>query len=369
MPAHRSVSQINKYQQCPRKYRYKYIDKLEEPGNIFFAIGSAVDKALEHIVANHNFTKEHPSPPDELIQDALQVMETTRIAKIAEFNCTEEEAQEVVDTCFHLGRLIPFYFKFYLPHAGLLPMRTQVKINYGLSDLEAPITGWIDLLCLSYRTNEIVVVDFKTSGKKPSKETLSLDYKRQVWTYSKAIKEEMGLDYLPMCALHFFVKTIPKLPEQARKKVRNKDEYLLIPNNINGYEFMASEYEDVPISEYPEELLEALYSQKVVDSKIVLLTAPFEEHEWLSYNELFFDLEFSIKHNFWPKNRTHYLCCKEFCSFWNRCVGSEEGEASLQLQKKLANTEPVERAGLDDVPFSVDTPPSLNTKDTSNFLF
>ena len=47
MPDHLSVSQVNTYLMCPRKYKYRYFDKLEpESKSVALAFGSAVHSAI-----------------------------------------------------------------------------------------------------------------------------------------------------------------------------------------------------------------------------------------------------------------------------------------------------------------------------------
>lgn len=45
-----SKSKINDYQQCPRKFRYRYIDEIKVPQNKFFKIGSDVHQIAEDFI-------------------------------------------------------------------------------------------------------------------------------------------------------------------------------------------------------------------------------------------------------------------------------------------------------------------------------
>lgn len=42
-----SYTKVALFDQCPRRYKYKYIDKLPEPYNEIFTVGKAVHKGLE----------------------------------------------------------------------------------------------------------------------------------------------------------------------------------------------------------------------------------------------------------------------------------------------------------------------------------
>ena len=45
-----SKSKINDYLQCPRKFRFRYIDEIEVPQNIYFKIGSDVHQIAEDFI-------------------------------------------------------------------------------------------------------------------------------------------------------------------------------------------------------------------------------------------------------------------------------------------------------------------------------
>lgn len=45
-----SKSKINDYLQCPRKFRYRYVDEIKVPQNIYFKIGSDVHQIAEDFI-------------------------------------------------------------------------------------------------------------------------------------------------------------------------------------------------------------------------------------------------------------------------------------------------------------------------------
>ena len=53
-----SKSKINDYLQCPRKFRYRYVDEIEVPQNIYFKMGSDVHQIAEDFI---NIWKEDKS--------------------------------------------------------------------------------------------------------------------------------------------------------------------------------------------------------------------------------------------------------------------------------------------------------------------
>ena len=47
LPRPLSHSSISMFQECPQKYKFKYLDKLPEKPRHFFSFGSSVHQALE----------------------------------------------------------------------------------------------------------------------------------------------------------------------------------------------------------------------------------------------------------------------------------------------------------------------------------
>ena len=356
MRDYRSHSQIDKYDNCPRSYRYKYIDGLETKANANLVLGSAMGKCMEHVLNEHKFTRDSLVPPDPLLEEGLQVMSKYMTDELPSVSPTQDEIDEALEIELHLSFLVKHYFKFIFPKQGLIPLDPEVKIDLGIKDLTERVTGYIDMLCQSARTGEYVVVDFKTINSKPSKPKLG--YRRQTWLYANALQQEMGLDHLPTCQLHHFVKRLPYI-NRKRKTL-----------TINGYQFSPAELPE-RMNDFPPELIEALYDNKLFEERIVLLNAPFSQSEWLDYQEVFFNLEFSIRNNFWPKNRNSGLCTPQYCDFWDICMGAEENSNSLQQQKLLVDSSSRETVGLKDVPFQVDAPESTPDwpEKVNNFLF
>jgi hypothetical protein len=179
-----------------------------------------------------------------------------------------------------------------------------------MSGLEAPVLGFIDMIAKDKETGDLVIVDFKTTGTREP----TLDYKRQIWLYSKAIQQDRGLNYLPATQLHMFAKASPTLAKKKREELG---------------------LEDLLVHEYPADLINILYDEKTIQSKIGIHSISYDEQEWQSFSELFFDLEFSLRFGHWPKNRTHYLCSKSFCPFWAPCHSAEESTCSLNQKQQM----------------------------------
>lgn len=345
--AHRSVSQMNTYERCPRQWYYRYVKKLPEKNSHFFTIGTAFDDAMSLIIENGSFSNEAPIASDDLIEEGLGLLFEKKTQLLGEADFDEETKDEVDEKVFHLSKLIKPYFNEILPSQGMYPLKTQRKINYYLEDMEDPILGYIDMIAYDYRIDQQVIVDFKTANSVSP----SLDYKRQVWVYAKAIQELDDLPYLPRAEIHMFSKGTPTLPKAKR---------------------VSMDLENEKIHRYPPELIEELYSGEFIRKKCTLHNADMRKEDWLTINETYFDLEYSRKHNFFPKNRTHSLCSERFCSFWKTCHSEEESQESLKSMKSqvLNYNQPMEIQAT--VPFMVEPvkpPPECEDSSASIYDF
>ncbi len=63
-----SYSKLSLYEECPLKYKFKYIDKIKEEPKYYFAFGSAVHKALEFLYS----VKAPPFPSIEEVCEAFR---------------------------------------------------------------------------------------------------------------------------------------------------------------------------------------------------------------------------------------------------------------------------------------------------------
>ena len=351
--AHRSISQINLYQGCARKYKYKYLDKFPEKSSEHLVIGSAFDDAMTSIIENLNGA-EVPSP--ESIRHAISLMKLKTQEYLSTSDINSELKQKSRNVIHHLSHLISPYFLEFLPNervrqladkstvklAPLAPVETQHKIEYQLPDIGLPIVGWIDMVAKNLKTGKLVVVDFKTSA------SVRMDYRRQVWTYAKALQEEYNLDYLPECEIHLFNKNTPLTKQKAKSL------------GVEG----------VPYQDVDDDLIANLYTDSVLKSKITMEDIEYSEAEYVAMREAFVDLEFSFKFNHWPKNRTSGLCSRMYCSFWDHCTSNSEVHRSLSSKRQIVASDSSSLPEPEDEEFQLDVSvaaPSVEHQ-RSNFL-
>lgn len=185
MAKHYSHSKIGAYEQCPLKFKYKYIDKVSEDLKTIEAhLGSCVHNTLEWLYIE--VKKERIPDIDEIISYYTK-------------NWTENFSDEIKiikeDFTFedYFSKGVEFLLEYYSKHKpfddNTLEVEKKILINLD-EDGEYKIIGYIDRLSHNPEKNEYEVHDYKTSNNMPSREQIEND--RQLALYSIAIKELFG---------------------------------------------------------------------------------------------------------------------------------------------------------------------------------
>lgn len=192
-----SYSQIDTFHQCPRKWTFKYIDKIDaDEQNIHLDYGSAVHKGLENafleLKDNHKLSNE----------EILQIVETLS----RDYQYGDKDGELYKSALEDIKRLINyqgFYEKIKDKEIVGVEDEFDLKIPtmFCGEEVEINIKGFIDLI---YRDsdNKLVVVDHKTSKKKFDKAKRRNNL--QIPIYFMAIKDKFG-EY-PKAGIYNFTK-------------------------------------------------------------------------------------------------------------------------------------------------------------------
>ena len=140
-----SFTRMNEFINCPRKYKYKYIDKnfgMEKSDAL--CIGTGVHAVLEHYAVNHDLSLER----------ARQIYMDHALTDKAASPVKVQESFEIVEAYYESGKV-------------LTPKRDPLKGTYCTEDFfrfpltdEINLTGKLDII-----TEKDNVVDYKTSSK------------------------------------------------------------------------------------------------------------------------------------------------------------------------------------------------------------
>lgn len=177
-----SHSKLSSFEQCPLKYKYRYIDKIipEIEQNIEGFLGGMVHETLEWI---YNEVQKGNTPDLDTVIDFYINLWNRCYNK--DIKITREECD--AEHYFNLGiKFIIDYFLANSPfkdntiaieHKILVPLDTEGKYI---------IQGYIDRLVHNKDTNIFEIHDYKTGNSMKSQEELDID--RQLALYSLGIK-------------------------------------------------------------------------------------------------------------------------------------------------------------------------------------
>jgi putative RecB family exonuclease len=209
-----SHSKISAFEQCPLKYKFRYIDKIiviEKSIEAF--LGKVVHSALEWLYLQ---VKKNSIPQiDDVLICYKNKWQQGYDEKVIIIN--SELSKE---DYFNKG--IKFITDYYFTHFPFddNTLETEKEILIYLDEQkEYQIRGFIDRLVYNLGTGEYEIHDYKTSNSMPSQEKIQND--RQLSLYSIAIKELFGEDKDVLLVWHYLAYnqrlTLKKTKEQLEE--------------------------------------------------------------------------------------------------------------------------------------------------------
>lgn len=184
-----SHSRISTYENCPRRFKYRYIDKLkpEIEGTIESHLGTAVHSTLEWIY-KEVMERENWSPKiDEIIQRYTEEWQkdfSDEKIKIVNRNLTARD---------YFNKGIQFLIDYYTRNTpfkdGTIECEKGILIDLD-PEGKYKLQGFIDRLVYNVETGEYEVHDYKTAKTLPTQEKMDKD--RQLALYAIAIKNKYG---------------------------------------------------------------------------------------------------------------------------------------------------------------------------------
>lgn len=231
-----SHSKLCTFEQCPLKYKFRYIDKIkpEIEKTIEAHLGSSVHDTLEWV---YNYVKENPENApnlDEIINHYIDSWqkELTKDIIIVKKQYTQKDY-------FNKGiQFLADYFQKYYPFKdGTIECEKEITINL---DENTQIKGFIDRLVHDIENNRYEIHDYKTAGTLPSQEKMDQD--RQLALYSIAIKEIYGQDKEVLLIWHYLAYNHKIISKRTQEQLENlkKETKQLIENIQNTKNFIPS---------------------------------------------------------------------------------------------------------------------------------
>lgn len=183
-----SYSRINTFEQCPLKFKYKYIDKIppEIEDTIESYLGRTIHISLEWLYKK--VMRGNIPSVDDLIKYYLENWQNNFNQNILTVNQNSNPKD-------YLNKGIQFLISYYAKHHPFdeNTLEVEKKILFDLdSGGEYKLQGFIDRLVHNPETNEIEIHDYKTANSLPTQDRIDND--RQLALYALAIKELFGDD-------------------------------------------------------------------------------------------------------------------------------------------------------------------------------
>jgi putative RecB family exonuclease len=181
-----SVSQINKYMNCPKQYEFSYIQGIPESKSSALVVGSSFHKVIEE--SNRRKLETGELLPEEEMQ---AIYDEYWHKKNIDIDWKEEEDQEAE---YQRGLLMA---QAYMNDIGkqLEPIGYEARFDVEVEGI--PLIGYIDLI-----EKDGSIRDLKTSRKSPAKDMA--DKSLQLTGYALAYRELTGEEER-VCSLDYVV--------------------------------------------------------------------------------------------------------------------------------------------------------------------
>lgn len=213
-----SHSKLSCFEQCPLKFKLRYIDKIKvKTKSIEALLGFCVHNALEYL---YNEIKFRRIPKvDEIVNVYLDCWKENHNedTKIVIKNLTLEDY-------FNKGIrfLTDYYTKNYPFDENTIGTEKKVEI---LLDENRKLIGYIDRLVHNLKEQRIEIHDYKTANNMPMQRDVDND--RQLALYSLAIKEEFGEDKEIVLIWHYLAHNKKVISRRTKEQLEKLKEDIL----------------------------------------------------------------------------------------------------------------------------------------------
>lgn len=229
-----SHSKLSTFEQCPQKYKFKYIDKIKPliEKTVEAHLGSSVHSALEWLYNSVKENKTRIPSVDEVLEKYIEEWEKdfSKDILVVKRNMTHSDY-------FNKGiQFLVNYFTMHHPFSdGTIECEKEIIIEL---DDKTKIRGFIDRLVHNIEKEIYEIHDYKTANTLPTQEKMDED--RQLALYSIAIKEIYGKDKEVILTWHYLAhnqKIISKRTNEQLEKLKKETIELIkkIESTTNFY--------------------------------------------------------------------------------------------------------------------------------------
>ncbi len=249
------VSEINSYLECPARFYFDSIEKIEVPNKIALAGGTAYHKALET-----NYVQKIESRTDLPVSDVIDAFSSSYDDEIEIVDKADFEIEKPGTVKDNWIEVLKIYMKD--TAYRIFPVDVERRISAKLKNWKYGLTGKVDI-----KDEDAVIVDHKTTSK-PYKSTPE-NYKLQCGGGYPLLDKILSLSdeshkQAKAARIDYNIRKSPKSP---KAEVRNIAVDIDIPYFLNVFD----------------------------------------------------QVQNGISAGVFPPNRQHIYCTKRFCKFWNEC--------------------------------------------------
>ena len=242
-----SHSRLSCFEQCPLKFRYKYIDKVktETEETIEAFLGKRVHESLEKLY--HDLKLENLRSLDEILE-----FFNSRWDRNWDDNKIIVNGNIGIDERKNMGtKFLSSYYNRHSPfnHSRTVGLEMPIKIDLN-GDGRFKIKGFVDRLSLAGNTIEIH--DYKTGSHLPAQEHLAHD--RQLALYAIAARKMLPFANEINLVWHFlaFDKEVRLIADEKRLEQVKHSTISLIEKINSEKEFPANESRLCPWCEFQQ---------------------------------------------------------------------------------------------------------------------
>lgn len=177
-----SYSRLETFEQCPRKYKFRYVDKLKtETEGVEAFVGKRVHETLERLYKDLKVTKLNSLDDLQRYYEGLWEKNWHAQVRIVQPGFSPGHY-------FELGkRCIADYYRHYYPfnHGRTLGLEERIELKLKDGDRVHTVQGYMDRLTWVPETETYEIHDYKTGNTVPTQEEADAD--RQLALYHLGI--------------------------------------------------------------------------------------------------------------------------------------------------------------------------------------
>jgi hypothetical protein len=162
-----SFSQYSMWSSCPHQYKLNYIDKLgESSSNIHTIFGTAMHETIQHYLSvMYGVSKKQADEinKDKLLLEKMREAYKTEAEKMSEGTpCTQIELEEFYGDGRRILQWLDKHMHKFYSKSGFELVGIEIPLNATIKE-GVHFIGFIDIVIRDLASNEIIIIDLKTS--------------------------------------------------------------------------------------------------------------------------------------------------------------------------------------------------------------